>query len=113
MKRITLLVVLVVLVLGGLLQPLTAQDDRTIVMGSLVDVFTVDPAVGFDQAIGSSLKQFYDSLFRYVGNPPQLEPWLAESYTVSDDALVYTISLRQDAVFHDGSPVNAEAVVYS
>lgn len=113
MRRIILLVVLVVLVLGSLLPPLVAQDDRTIVMGSLVDVFTVDPAVGFDQAIGSSLKQFYDSLFRYVGNPPQLEPWLAESYTVSDDALVYTIRLRQDAVFHDGSPVNADAVVYS
>ncbi len=90
-----------------------AQDERPVVMASLVEVYTIDPAGGFDQAIGSSLKQLYDSLFRYVGNPPQIEPWLAESYEVSGDGLTYTISLREDAVFHDGNPVNADAVVYS
>jgi peptide/nickel transport system substrate-binding protein len=76
-------------------------------------VYAIDPAVGFDQAIGSSLKQFYDALFRYVGNPPEVVPWLAESWEVSEDGLVYTITMREDAVFHDGSPVNAAAVVYS
>ncbi|RMF78222.1 MAG: ABC transporter substrate-binding protein [Chloroflexi bacterium] len=106
-------VVFAALLVFSLMGPASAQDERTVVMGSLVDVFNIDPAVGFDQAIGSTLKQFYDAPFRYVGNPPVVEPWLAESWEVSDDGLVYTINLRQDAVFHDGSPVNADAVVFS
>lgn len=36
---------------------------------------------------------------------------LAESYTVSDDGLDYIFNLRPGAVFHDGTPVNADAVV--
>jgi peptide/nickel transport system substrate-binding protein len=91
----------------------SAQDERIVTMGSLVDVYSIDPAVGFDQAIGSSLKQVYDALYRYVGNPPNVEPWLVEAEEISEDGLTWTITLRQDAVFHDGSPVNAAAVVYS
>jgi peptide/nickel transport system substrate-binding protein len=90
-----------------------AQTERPVVMYTLVELYTIDPAVGFDQAIGSTLKQLYDSLFRYVGNPPQVVPWLVESYSVSDDGLTYTVGLRTDAAFQDGSPVTADAVVYS
>ncbi len=108
--RLLLLVVVI-----GLLSAsaIGAQGDRPVVMYSLVELYTIDPAVGFDQAIGSTLKQLYDSLFRYVGNPPNVEPWLADSYTVSEDGKTYTVALRQDATFQDGSPVNAAAVVYS
>lgn len=92
----------------------TAQESgRTVVMGSLVDVFTIDPAIAFDQATGSSVKQLYDSLFRYTGNLPELQPWLAESWEVSEDGLTYTLQLHDTAQFHDGSPVDAAAVVYS
>ncbi|MDX2140694.1 MAG: ABC transporter substrate-binding protein [Chloroflexota bacterium] len=38
---------------------------------------------------------------------------LAESWTVSDDGLVYTFNLRDGVVFSDGTPVTAEAVVRS
>jgi peptide/nickel transport system substrate-binding protein len=40
----------------------------------------------------------------------EYDPILAESYEVSEDALVYTFNLRQDIVFSDGTPFNAEAV---
>jgi peptide/nickel transport system substrate-binding protein len=39
-----------------------------------------------------------------------IHPWLAESWEVSEDGLVYTFTLRQDVTFHDGAPFNAEAV---
>src|SRR5260221_3182647 len=114
-KSIQILIVflIVVLTLSGAMARVRAADDRTVTVGSLVELYTIDPAVGFDQAIGSSLKQLYDALFRYVGNPPKVEPWLADSYDVSKDGLTYTVKLRKEAKFHDGSPVDAKAVVYS
>jgi len=91
----------------------TPARSQKIRLGSAVDIYTLDPAVGFDQAIGSSLKGLYDALFRHVGNPPQAMPWLAESYEVSEDATEWTFKLAKNAVFHDGSPVTAAAVKYS
>lgn len=40
-------------------------------------------------------------------------PWLAESWEVSDDGLVWTFQLKEDVSFTDGTPVNAEAVAYN
>lgn len=40
------------------------------------------------------------------------QPWLAQSFTRPDDSTV-VFTLRDDATFHDGTPVNAEAVVRS
>lgn len=37
-------------------------------------------------------------------------PWLAESWTISEDGLRYTFQLREDVTFHDGEAFNAEAV---
>ncbi len=38
---------------------------------------------------------------------------LAESYTLSEDRLVWTITIRQDVVFTDGEPLTAEDVAYT
>ncbi len=89
------------------------ERSRKLIMGSAVDLSTIDPAVGFDKAIGSSLKGLYDTLFRFVGNPPRLTPWLVETYKMSENASVWTFTLVKNAVFHDGSPVTAKAVKYS
>ena len=40
-------------------------------------------------------------------------PFLAERWTVSDDARSITLNLRQDAVFHDGRPITSEDVQFS
>ena len=38
-------------------------------------------------------------------------PGLATSWTASDDGLDYIFKLRPDAVFHDGTPVDADAIL--
>ncbi|MDR2200354.1 MAG: ABC transporter substrate-binding protein [Deltaproteobacteria bacterium] len=38
---------------------------------------------------------------------------VARTYRVSDDGLMYTVILREDESFADGSPVNPEAVLFS
>ncbi|HRH55673.1 MAG TPA: peptide ABC transporter substrate-binding protein [Candidatus Paceibacterota bacterium] len=42
-----------------------------------------------------------------------LVPVLAERYRVSEDGTEYVFSLREDAVFSDGSPVTADDVVFT
>jgi peptide/nickel transport system substrate-binding protein len=40
-------------------------------------------------------------------------PNLAESWTISDDGLIYTFVLREDVTWHDGKPFTADDVVYT
>lgn len=58
-------------------------------------------------------KAIHRSLYAWdaVGNKPVLE--LASGVEVSDDKLVYTFSLLPNAVFHDGSTLTADDVIYS
>jgi peptide/nickel transport system substrate-binding protein len=53
-----------------------------------------------------------DKLFEIT---PDLEvfPQLASSYEVSDDGLTLTLTIREGVVFHDGTPLDAEAVKYN
>lgn len=78
-----------------------------------IEVTNIDPAFTNDWHSSVVGRAVYDPLFRARGDPIQNEPWLAESYDVSEDLTVWTIHLRPDIKFHDGSPVNAEAVKYS
>ncbi|MFI6323580.1 ABC transporter substrate-binding protein [Nonomuraea sp. NPDC050556] len=44
------------------------------------------------------------------GKDGAFEPWLAKSWTISDDKLTYTFQLRDDVTFHDGTRFDAAAV---
>ncbi|MFA5934181.1 MAG: ABC transporter substrate-binding protein [Candidatus Paceibacterota bacterium] len=43
----------------------------------------------------------------------EIIPNLAESYTISDDGLTYTFTLKSNIYFHDGMPVTADDVIYT
>lgn len=79
------------------------------------DMQVPDPDVFF-QAEGLNVTMAaYEGLLRHTPNAesPDIEPWLAESYTESDDGLSYTFKLREGVTFHDGTPLDAEAVKFS
>jgi peptide/nickel transport system substrate-binding protein len=42
-----------------------------------------------------------------------MQPWLAESHTVSPNGLIWDFKLRAGVKFHDGSELTADDVVYS
>ncbi len=88
-----------------------AQDRYVHANNSAYD--TLDPHTVFDVARVATRLNFYDGLYRWVDNPPQLIPWLALDHSVSEDGLTWTFNLREDVAFHDGSLMTADDVVYS
>lgn len=72
----------------------------------------IDPAVGNDYASSTSLANLYDTLV-FPNAQGTVDPWLAESWDVSEDGLTWTFHLRKDVKFHDGSPLKASDVVFS
>jgi peptide/nickel transport system substrate-binding protein len=58
------------------------------------------------------LHMFYDSLAEFTPEGETV-PFLAESIEPNDDKTVWTVKLRPGIQFHDGTPLNADAVVYN
>lgn len=52
-------------------------------------------------------------LVRIDRRTQELEPWLAESWTVSPDGLEWTVKLRQGITFSDGVPFTSADVVFA
>lgn len=98
----------------------TTEESDTTAGQTLVIAVDSDPAnlePGTNRAfpVGSEMiLNIFDTLVAWT--PPAfdaLEGRLAESWTISEDGLVYTFTLRPDVQFHDGTPFNAEAVKFS
>lgn len=63
-------------------------------------------------ATNDLLHLVHDSLF-WSQVKAEPEPWLAESAITDDDGLTWTVSLRDDVTWHDGTPFTAEDVAFS
>ena len=92
----------------------SAQEPKkggTLVIGSTQAPRHLNGAVQSGIATGVPSSQIFASPLRYddAFNP---QPYLAESFEVSEDGLSVTLKLR-DARFHDGKPVTSEDVKFS
>ena len=96
----------------ALAPPANAAAPGVLVSGDNLPA-NLDPHQIFDVPMQLYSLNTYDNLYRYQGNPPKLEPWLAESHTVSADGLTWEFKLRPGVKFHDGSEIAADDVVYS
>jgi ABC-type transport system substrate-binding protein len=107
-----LMLLLAALLMLPLRVALAQSTDNVLNIGNGSEINSLDPAVQ-DVARLAVKMNTYDPLYRWLGNPPQMTPCLATSYTMSPDGLTYTVSLLHGAKFHDGSEVTADDVVYS
>jgi len=72
----------------------------------------MDPAKTAALQSGITLRLVGDTLIAkdFDGN---FVPHLAKSWDISEDGLTWTFTLRDDVIFHDGTPLDAEAVRFS
>jgi peptide/nickel transport system substrate-binding protein len=71
-----------------------------------------DPAIEFSNGIHLH-NNMYEQLLRYDPATEKTLPLLAESYSVSDDGLVWTFKIRQGVKFQNGDALTADDVKYS
>jgi len=72
----------------------------------------VNPVLALTRADRDLTSLVYAGLMR-LGPDGELIPDVAESVTVSGDGLTYSITLRDDVRFHDGTPLTAEDVAFT
>jgi peptide/nickel transport system substrate-binding protein len=80
--------------------------------GSSATPTMLDPSIHSSAPTGPISDQLYDPLI-WQPEPNKFVPGLAASWEVSPDSKVYTLHLRKDVKFHDGTPLNAAAVKFS
>jgi peptide/nickel transport system substrate-binding protein len=86
----------------------------TLIVGKSFDLVTMDPGRMFETTGGIIIPAMYDTLLTFENNDvTEPVPSLATSWEVNDDATEFTFTLRDDAVFSDGSPVEAADVAFS
>lgn len=97
---------------GG--QPLLRRrDPGALVVAEAADVQALDPVRVTDSEsieIGGLL---FEGLVRWKPGTTDIVPGLATSWTVSPDGTRWTFQLRDGVEFHDGTPLDASAVVFS
>jgi len=106
--KIALVGVVMVCFLAG-----AAFAESVFIYGRGGDAVRLDPA---DITDGESVKvcnQIFETLVKFKDGSTEVEPALATSWDISDDNLTWTFNLRDGVKFHDGTPFNADAVVFS
>ena len=90
-----------------------AQESDTLVIARDMDVDSLDPGRAWCDTCQIYLSSVYETLVGLAPDNRTLVAGLAESWEVSDDQTQFTFHLQPDAVFADGSPVEAKDVKWS
>jgi peptide/nickel transport system substrate-binding protein len=92
----------------------SASDSLTVV---ITQTYTTppDPDTNYDGPGLNIIENTYEGLVAYEDGASTAEvvPELATDWSLSDDGLTYTFTLREGVTFHDGTEFNADAVVAS
>jgi peptide/nickel transport system substrate-binding protein len=87
------------------------RDPKTLVVAYQESADNVDPTQTLNVANNIITRPIYEGLLRLKGSSlTEVEPVLAESYTSNADKSEWSFKIRQGVKFHDGSPLDAQAV---
>jgi peptide/nickel transport system substrate-binding protein len=89
--------------------PATAADSKPVVVLQPAEPVSLDPM--FTQSDANVILSIHEGLYR-LDNDGKIVPAVAESIT-NVDPLNWTVKIRQGLSFHNGEPINADAVVFT
>jgi len=107
-----LVVLALAITLTGAALAQTPQSGGTLRVGIIEDPATLDPHKTSQLTAHLVFRLLYDRLV-YIDDQRQPQPWLAESWEISEDGRVITFTLYGDSVFHDGTPLTADSVKFT
>jgi peptide/nickel transport system substrate-binding protein len=93
---------------AGTSLPATQTDGGSLVYGTYGEGSGFDP---IKRGLGYCNPAIYDALLKFDAEGIA-QPYMAESMT-STDNLVWTLTLRPGIMFHDDTPLNADAVIFN
>ncbi|GAA5532623.1 ABC transporter substrate-binding protein [Deinococcus aluminii] len=101
------------LLLTALLATLPTAGAATLVFGNNGEPVSLESGNITDGISILVQRQIYDTLIGFKDGTTDLEPALATSWKSNADATQWTFTLRPNVRFHDGTPFNADAVVFN
>jgi peptide/nickel transport system substrate-binding protein len=104
-----LLTALVLTACAGAPQSISVQSTR-LIYGLSFEPSGIDPHINASSELGIPLRMVYDTLVYRDPSTGEFVPGLAESWSISADGTQYTFRLKAGVRFHDGTPLNAQAV---
>jgi peptide/nickel transport system substrate-binding protein len=88
-----------------------ADSSATLTIASNWPVIDLDPHSIYEGGSAQAMTGVFEGLIKLSpGTTLKFEPLLADSWEANDDRSVWTFKLRPNVRFHDGSPLDAEAV---
>ena len=81
----------------------------TLIVGQDTAVQTFDPQIVYDNTVRIT-RGIYEPLVGLEGGTPKIVPKLATSWSATPDVKQWTLKLRPGVTFHDGTPLDSEAV---
>ncbi|MDR7435238.1 MAG: ABC transporter substrate-binding protein [Armatimonadota bacterium] len=85
----------------------------TLVVGQISDPRTFNPIVTQETSSSIPLSYVFESLVTRNLDSLEIEPSLAESWSVAKDNKTWTFRLRRGVRWHDGKPLTADDVVFT
>ncbi|HEY0991280.1 MAG TPA: ABC transporter substrate-binding protein, partial [Kofleriaceae bacterium] len=89
------------------------RDPGALVVAQAADISGLDLVRVSDSESIEVGEILFEGLARWRPGTTDVEPGLATAWRVSPDGLRWTFELRDGVVFHDGTPLDADAVVFS
>jgi peptide/nickel transport system substrate-binding protein len=93
--------------------PVSVEGKNHLIFGRSGDSVGLDPVDESDFESLMVCAQILESLVAFEPGTTNVVPALAERWEVSEDLLTWTFHLRQGIKFHDGTDLDADAVVFN
>ena len=87
--------------------------DTLVIAEAIDDIVSLDPQEAYEFSGLDLINNTYDGLVEIDPATLTMMPGLAESWSVADDGVTYTIKMKAGITFASGNPVRAEDAAYS